>query len=477
MNVERARDPGSARLVLTLACTAQFMVVLDVSVVNVALPSIQQSLGFDTADLSWVVNAYALVFAGFLLLGGRLADLFGQRRTVLIGLALFSASSLIAGLAETPAVLVTARAVQGLGAAVLAPASLTMLTTTFPEGAPRVRALAAWTAVGLAGGTAGNLIGGVLTTYLSWRWVLLINVPFGALAILPAIRFLATGTGHRTRRLDLPGAMLVTAGLLTLAYGIVRTREHGWSEPGTIGALSLGAGLLMTFVVVETRLAPVPLLPLRLLRLRTVTVGNIVLVLTGACLVPMWYFLSLTMQHVLHLDALHTGLGFLPHTVLTILVGTQVVPRLMRRADGRTLIITGTLIAAGGFLWQSSITAADDYFSGILGPAILVSAGTGLLNTPVTATATSGVPEHDAGAASGLTNTAKQVGGALGLAVLATVTGGTGNTPENLVADYRSAFGIISAVLVLSAAFALFLPRAPDSGTPRPQGQQDRRAV
>jgi EmrB/QacA subfamily drug resistance transporter len=452
-------------LVLTLACAAQFMVVLDVSVVNVALPSIQASLDFAPADLPWVAGAYTLVFAGFLLLGGRLADIYGARRIFLAGLTLFSLPSLIGGLATTPALLIAARAAQGLGAAVLAPATLTILTTTFPEGTHRTRALATWTAVSLVGGAAGNLVGGILTQSLSWRWILLINVPIGAAAIALTMRLPAAHRrSTRTSRLDLPGAVSATAGLALLAYGIMQAGPRGWGSPVTIAALAAAVALLAGFVFIEKRVAREPLIPPRLFQSRAISAGNAVMLLAGACFqMPMWYFLTLYMQHVRHYTALETGLGFLPHTLLTMIIGLRVTPRLMKRVDDRTLIITGALVAAAGFLWQSRITAASDYLTGVLGPAIFISIGGGLLNTPLTATVTSGVADHDAGAASGLMNTAKQVGGALGLAVLTAVTATHATTANALTGSYADAFQIMAVMMVVIAAASLTLPARRDA--------------
>ncbi|MFG3258626.1 MFS transporter [Streptomyces sp. NPDC048172] len=404
--------------VLWLACAAQFMVVLDVSVVNVALPSIQSALGFDPVGLQWVVGGYALVFAGFLLLGGRLADLYGRRRVFLWGLALFSASSLVGGLATTPGVLIAMRAVQGLGAAVLAPATLTILTTSFPEGEGRTRALAVWTAVSSAGGAAGNLIGGVLTESLSWRWILLINVPIGAVAAVTALRLLPADAARATRRrLDAAGAALATVGVTAVVHGVTQSRTHGWSGTSTLAALGVGAVALSAFSVVETRYAPAPLLPPGLMRLRAVRTGNVVMLLAGACFIPMWYFLSLYMQDVLHYGALATGVGFLPHTVAGI-AGARLAPAVMRHTGARALIALSALLSAAGFAWQSQIGADSGYLSGLLGPALVMSTGMGLLITPLTATVTSGIDPRDAGAASGLMNAARQIGGAVGLAAL-----------------------------------------------------------
>ncbi|HET6286719.1 MAG TPA: MFS transporter [Amycolatopsis sp.] len=456
-----------ARMVLALACAAQFMVVLDISVVNVALPSIQRSLGFGDVSQQWVVNAYALTFAGLLPLGGRLADLYGRRRVFLVGLTLFSGASLAGGLADAAGLLIAARAVQGVGAAVLAPATLTVLTTTFPEGPGRTRALALWTAVGVAGGTAGNLLGGVLTEYLSWRSILLINVPIGVGAVVLALRCLARDDGPEVRsRLDVAGAVLVTLGLTAFAYGITRSHDAGWEAPVTVVSLLVGGAALAGFVVVEARFAAFPVVPLRLFRVRAISLGNVMMLLAGACLNPMWFFLTLSMQNVLHYGPLATGLGFLPHTVVTIVVAARVTPWLMRRVDSRILITTGALLAATGFFWQGLLTPDSGYLTGILGPAIVFSIGGGLLNTPITTMVTSGVDAADAGGASGLMNTAKQVGGGLGLAVLVTVAGGRTSTPEALSPAYGRAFTVIAALMVVVAALAPALPSRRDGVVP-----------
>lgn len=442
--------------ILALACAAQFMVVLDVSVVNVALPSIATDLGFSATALQWVVNSYALTFAGFLLLGGRLADVYGLKRVFVLGLWLFCASSLVGGLANSPDVLVLARGVQGLGAAVLAPASLTLLTTTYPEGPQRVRALAIWTAVALAGGTAGNVIGGTLTEFLSWHWVLLVNVPVGVVAIPSAIRFLKNQRGRgKQQNLDILGAILATTGLVALTYGATQVPTQGWENWRTLAALGVGVGTLAAFIGVEARLARVPLLPLRLFDIRSISAGNAVMLLAGAAFMPMWYFLSLYMQQTLHYSPLQTGLGFLPHTLVTMLVGMRVAPRLMDHVADRTLVIVGALLAATGFVWQGLVAPGSDYITAILGPGIVFSIGGGLLNTPLTNTVVSGVDAADAGAASGLMNTTKQVGGALGLAVLVAITASTrqlaGTTDSH-------AFLSIAAVLILVAGASLMLP-------------------
>ncbi|MFB4294171.1 MFS transporter [Nonomuraea sp. ATR24] len=476
---------------LAVLCAAQFMVVLDVSVVNVALPSIQRALGFDAAHLAWVGNAYALTFGGLLLLGGRLADLYGHRRVFAAGLVVFTVAGLGGGLAEAPGWLIAARAGQGVGAAVLAPATLTILTSAFPEGARRTRAIAVWTAVSLAGGTTGNLAGGALTEFLSWRWTLLINVPIG-LACLAATRRLAPGPDrrggqggpdrHGGRRLDVLGAVLSTGGLAALAYGL----SGGLSDapaaaPADAPAAALafapavtlvagfgGVVLLGLFALVEVRVARAPLIPPSLLRPRAIWLGNVTMLLAGACLNPMWYFLTLSLQNVLGYGPLLTGLAFLPHTGLTMLVGLRLTPWLMRRVDHRVLVAAGALAGAAGFWWQSGIAPGQDYLTAVLGPAVLISLGGGLLNTPLTVMVTSGVAPADAGAASGLLNTAKQVGGALGLAVLVALTAAPGGGPAPAhvpAAGYGDAFAAIAVVLTAVAVLAVALPRRRD-GTP-----------
>lgn len=466
-------------LVLVLACAAEFMVVLDASVVNVALPVIQLGLGFDPAGLQWVVTSYALVFAGFLLLGGRLADLYGRRRVFLTGLWVFTAASVAGGLAVSPAMLVISRAVQALGAAVLAPASLTILTTTFVEGPLRVRALAVWTALASAGGAAGSLLGGVLTEYVSWRATLLINLPIGAIAILLTGRALpgdrhgsrsaltgGPGVGSGSpRRLDVPGAVAATVGVLALTVAVSGAHAHGGGPTTTVAAVVVAVIGLAVFVVNERWWAPAPLVPLRLFRLRAITVGNVAMLLAGVALMPMWYFLSLYMQHTLGLSALMTGLGFLPHTLITVVVGAWIAPRLMGRIPARGVLAAGCLLAAAGFWWQSDIDPADTYVSAVLGPAVVISVGGGLLNTPLTTLVTSGVARADAGAASGLMNTTKQIGGGIGLAALLTVAAAgttTGQSdqsdPAGLIAGFSTAFAVMAATMIVVAVLAAALP-------------------
>jgi EmrB/QacA subfamily drug resistance transporter len=414
---------GRDGVVLALACVAQFMVVLDVSIVTVALPSIGRDLHYSPGGLQWVVNAYVLTFAGFLLLGGRAADLFGRRRVYLFGIALFTVASLAGGIATDSAWLTAARAVQGVAGAFLSPATLTIIITTF-SGDRRARALGVWSAVAGAGGAAGSILGGVLTSALSWRWVLFVNIPIGVAAIAAALAWLAEsrrpardGAGAR---LDAGGAITVTAGLGALIYAIVGTQTYPWGSARTLSLLGAAAVLLAAFAVIELRLAAAPLMPFGLLRSRSVSGANTVMFLIGAAFFSMWYFLSLYLQNVLGYSPLRAGLAFLPMGI-TIIAGAQASSRLLPRIGVRPLLQAGTLLAAGGFAWLSAIAPHASYWSHVFGPGCVISLALGLLFTPLAAAATAGVPVTEAGLASGVLNTSRQIGGSLGLAVLATI--------------------------------------------------------
>ncbi|GGJ11838.1 MFS transporter [Streptomyces brasiliensis] len=456
-------------LVVALACAGQFLVVLDVSVVNVALPSMRADLGLSASGLQWVVNAYAIAFAGFMLLGGRAGDLYGRKRMFLVGLGLFTLASLGGGLAQDGWQLLLARAVQGLGAAVLAPSTLTLLTAAVPEGAARARAIATWTAVGAGGGAAGGLVGGVLVDVLSWRWVLLINVPVGAVVLAGSlVRLVESRTGDG-RRLDLPGALLVTAGLATLAYGIGQTEAEGWTAAATLVPLAAGLALLGLFLVVEARTA-VPLMPLGLLRLRAVASANAAMLLSGSAMFCMWYFMTLYAQNVLGYSPLDAGLALVPSS-LAVVAGSKLAPRFMRVAGARTVATSGTLVAATGFAWQSTMSAHGEYLTAIMFPGILMMLGAGLAATPLAALATSGAAPGEAGLVSGLINTSRTMGGSLGLAVMSTIaaarTGGDGGAGA-LTDGYALAFRTSTAVLLGGAAvMVVWLPRRVAAGTPK----------
>lgn len=445
------RTPGWAALLA--ASIGQFLVVLDISVVNVALPHMREGLGLGSTGLQWVVNAYSLTFAGFLLLGGRAADLYGRKRVFLAGLGVVVASSLVGGFAQDGAMLIGARAAQGLGAATLAPVTLSLITATFPAGPARTRAIAMWTAVGTAGGATGGLVGGLLTDYLSWRWVLLINVPVGVAVAVVAARWLCDDRPAAGRsRLDLPGAVLVTAGVGLLAFGIGQTEDHGWTS---LIPLTAGLGLLGLFVAVEAR-APQPLVRLGMFRRRSVAVGNLATLVMTMAGFALWYFLSLYMQNVLHYSAVKTGLSFLPHTA-GIILGSRFAPALVARIGARLLAGIGGLAAAAGFAWQAAVLDADGTFLGaILGPGALMALGFGLLMTPLVEVATSGVDESEAGTVAGVVNTSRTIGGAIGLTVLSTAAAKAG---PDLVDGYSAAFLVAALVTIAGTAIVPFLPR------------------
>ncbi|MER6514097.1 MFS transporter [Nonomuraea sp. NPDC001636] len=445
--------------ILTLVCVAQFMVVLDVSIVNVALPAMDTALGLGLEGLQWVVNSYTLTFAGFLLLGGRAADLFGRRRTFVAGLTMFTLASLAGGLATTAEVLIAARGVQGLGAAVIAPATLTILTTTIPAGPVRVRAITTWGAVGAAGGAVGSLAGGLLTDYLSWRWILLINTPLGAAAIITALRRLPESRDTGGGKLDLPGAITVTLGLSVLEFGMLQTPAHGWSSPRTWVPMGVGVLALAVFLLVQARFARAPLMPLRLFRSRALSGTLLVQVLLGVAGFAVWYFLSLYMQQVLHYSALQAGLAFLPHT-LAIIVAAKSTPWLLGRVGLRPLLAAGTLIAAVGFAWQATITPDSGLLTGLLLPGVLITGGMGLTSAPIAMTATAGAAPGESGLVSGVLNTSRQVGGSLGLAALTALTAGVSGPSSG----YGTAFWACAGVVAAAALAVLAVPNSPANG-------------
>ena len=455
---------GSA--VLVVCCLAQLMVVLDISVVMVALPQMRHSLGLSVTAQQWVVNAYTLSFAGFLMLGGRAADLFGRKRVFLVGLSVFTACSLLGGLAQNGDWLIWARAAQGLGGAVLAPATLSLLTSNFVEADKRRRALGAWSATAASGAAIGVLLGGVLTNALNWRWVLFINVPIGvALMVVTALAVNESRASGATRSLDLPGALTVTGGLAILVYGIVGTDVHPWGSAQTLVALALGIVLLAAFFVIEARVAAQPLVPLGIFARRSLSVANAIAVTIGVSLFGLYFFLSLYIQQVNGYSSLRGGLAYLPAGLATLtaaLVGT----RLVTRIGPRRQLVLGPVLAAGGLVWLTALVPGDGYWAHIFGPLVLAGTGFGLSFVPMTMAATSGVPHTQAGLAAGLINTTRQVGGAVGLAVMATFAGRAAThdlrhgvkLAAALTTGYDRAFTIAAGALVLGAVLALALP-------------------
>jgi EmrB/QacA subfamily drug resistance transporter len=451
--------------VLAICCMAQFMVVLDVAIVNVALPQMRQDLGLSVTGQQWVVNAYTLTFAGFLMLGGRAGDLFGRRRVFMAGLALFTFCSLIGGLAQNGPWLIAARAAQGVGGAILAPSTLSLLTVRFFEPAERRRALGAWSATAASGAAIGVLVGGVLTDLLNWRWVLFVNVPIGIVLLAGAWLALTESRVDGPRRsLDLPGALTMTAGLSILVYGIVSTDTHSWGSAQTLTTLAAGGILLLSFLFIESR-AEHPVVPLSIFKMKTLSAANGIAVTVGAALFGMYFFLSLYLQQVNGYSPLKAGLAFLPAGLATM-GGALAAPRLMARIGPRRQLVTGLLMAAAGLAWMSTVSAHAGYFAHVFGPVVLVGVGLGLSFVPMTMAATTGVPPHEAGLASGLVNTSRQVGGAVGLAAMATVASsaarGHAATASAalgaLTNGYDRAFAIAAAALVVGAALALLLP-------------------
>jgi EmrB/QacA subfamily drug resistance transporter len=428
-----SRDSRTA--ILAVCCLGQFLAVLDVSIVNVGLASIRADVSFSTAGLQWVVDAYTLACGGFLLLGGRAADLFGRREVFVSGLALFGVASLAGGLAQDPLTLVAARATQGLGGAVMAPTSLSILATIYDEGSERNRAFGLWGTMGALGGASGALAGGVLVELLSWRWLLLVNGPLAlgaALAALAAIPPLP----RRRGAFDLAGALAVTSGLVLVTCGIVETPRHGWQAPATLGPLVAGIALLGLFTRIEAR-AAAPLVPPRIFRSRVLTGAAVAVFCLGAAAISMWFFLSLYLREALGLTAIETGIAFAPMS-LTILACTQIASRLASRLGPGRVLTTGMLLLAAGMLGISQTDA-------VLIPSLLCAAGIGCSFVSTTIAATTDVPTDDSGLAAGVVNTAFQIGGSLGLAVIATIA---------LTGGFGAAFGAGGAVALVGAAVA-----------------------
>jgi len=397
------------------------MVILDVSIVNVALPSMRGSLHFSQTGLQWVVNAYTLTFAGFLMLGGRAADLLGRRRVFLAGTALFALTSLACAVASSRGLLIGARALQGIGGAVISPASLSIITSSIPEGAERNRGLGVWAAMGGLGAASGALLGGLLTQLFGWPAIFLINVPLGALVVMLGARVLVEGRREDIdRHFDVAGALLVTLGLVGVTFGIVRTEAFGWGSAQAIGPVAAGAVLLALFVLVEARFARVPLVPISIFRLRALRAANMIVVLMYAALFSMWFFLTLYMQQVLHYDALGAGIAFVPLT-LGVVTGSTLAPRLIARSSVRVVLTGGMLSASTGLVLLTGVRPGGAYLLEVLPGGMFCTVGMGLSLVAATIAAVQGVPRAQSGLASGLLNTSRLIGGALGLAVLGTI--------------------------------------------------------
>ncbi|HEU4656762.1 MAG TPA: MFS transporter [Capillimicrobium sp.] len=463
--------PRGKGLALALLAMTQFVVVLDASIVNVALPSIGTDLHFAEEDLSWVVNAYTLTFGGFLLLGGRLADLLGRRRMYMIGLVVFSLASLAGGLASSDTWLVIARAAQGLGAAIISPAALSIVTTTFAEGAERNKALGVWGAVAGSGGAAGVLLGGVLTEYLGWEWVLFVNVPIGLGIVALAPRLLAESADLAEHRsFDVAGAVTVTAGLAIIVYTLVDAEDAGWGSTQTLVLGAIGVALLASFVAIELR-QRAPLVPFRIFRLRTLRGANLSGLLVAMALFGMFFFVSLYLQRVLGYSALEAGFAYLP-LALTIMASAGGGSQLVTRIGFKPTLIIGLLFTAAGLAWFSQVSADGSYLGDVLGPSLVAAVGLGLSFVSMTIAAVMGTDPQEAGLASGLINTSQQVGGALGLAILATIANGTTsdafaggerNPAVALTEGFQDAFLVGAGFAILGAIIAATVISSADS--------------
>ena len=453
-------------VVVAMACLAQFMVVLDSTIVTLALPQMRAGLHLSTSQQQWVVSGYLLTLGGFLLLAARAGDLFGRKRVFVFGAVVFTAASLAGGLAADPAMLLAARIVQGAGAAALAPTSLSLITASHVDEHKRQRALTLWSVMGGVAGLAGVVLGGVLTAELSWRWVLFVNIPLGAGLLAAALLSLVPAPASTERaRLDLPGALTITLGLGALTYGLSQAPTDGWGSLTVVTALAAAAVLVAGFVVAEATSSR-PLIPLALFRPRSLRIGNLLMLCMGASMTAAFYFLSLYLQQALGYSALRAGLAVVPTTVILI-AGGLASRQLVAIVGRRLLLLAGAVITAAGTAWLALAPAHPAYLAHVLGPALVAGAGLSLMLLPVTLAGTAGVSPKDAGAAAGLLNTSRQLGGAIGLAVLVTVAatattraGGHSTYLDALVHGYHVAFLADAGIMLVAALAALALPAA-----------------
>ena len=466
---------------LVLVCLAQFMVILDATIVNIALPTIQEDLHFSQADLQWVVNSYTLLFGGFLLLGGRAADILGRKRIFIAGTIVFSVASLLNGLATSSEMLIAFRGLQGLGGALVSPAALSIITTTFPEGPERTKALGVWSAIAAGGGAIGLLLGGILTETLSWEWIFFVNVPIGAATAILSARLINESKAERAGSFDVIGAVLVTAGLIVLVYAIVKAEAFGWGSSRTLLLAALGVALLAVFVFVESRIEG-PLVRLSIFKIRSLAVANVTLLLVAGGLFALFFFATLYVQQILGFTPIEAGLAFLPVTV-GIGAGAGTAQVLVKKIGVRANAILGMLVAAAGLFLLSGIPVDGSYVSDLLPGLLLMSFGMGNTFVPITLIATTNVDEHDAGLASGLFNTSQQVGGALGLAVLSTLAAdktvsylqGLGHQPgpqdraAGLVEGFQVAFTSAAILVTVGAILLALLLRSRDVANVNPE--------
>ena len=443
-------------LALALLCAAQFIVILDTSIIGVALPAIQVDLGFSPGGLSWIFNAYVIAFGGLLLLGGKLGDIFGARRIFMLGFAILTGASLLAGLASSPEVLLAGRALQGVGAALIAPTALAILMRLFGHNAAELgKAFGLWGAAAAAGGTAGVFLGGVITEWLSWPWTFLVNVPFGLLVLASApavIRYVSPSAG----KIDWAGAITVTASLVTAVYAIVTTEPGQWWSLQTLLLLGVSAVLLIIFVVIQ-RVRKEPLLPMRIFAAPNLALGNILMALLGAAWIPLWFFLNLYLQQTLNLSALASGLALLPMTVTIMIVMVGFSGKLIGKLGIKTNIVLGLLAMGGALVLLTQVPADGNYFASVLPASLLAALGMALAYIPVTMAAMAGARPEDTGLASGIVNTSYQVGSAVGLAVMVALAAGattSSATAHALLDGFHAAFFGAGVVAFLGAAGA-----------------------
>ena len=456
------------QIILWLLALAMFLVVLDSAIINVAMPAIKEALHFETASLQWVLTAYILTFGGFLMLGGRTADLYGRRKVLVGGIAGFSLFSLLLGFSNSSTMLIVLRALQGLAAAFMAPTALSILLTTFEEGEARHKALSVWSVVASGGAAAGVFLGGLLTQYLGWQWCFFVNVPIGILAIIGIMKYVPAHIQEsKDKHLDLPGAVLITGGLMALVYALTLAVQSGWTSSSTLISLGVSVALIAAFVFNEER-AKHPLVPLSIFRIRNVTGGNLIMLPIVAGALGMFFFISLYVQNILHFSPVESGLSFLPIPILIGTISFQ-APRLLGKFGFKPLMIAGIAATTLGTFLFSFLNTDSSYLINLLPAFIILAIGFGISFVAITVASTTGVPPHEAGLASGLINTSQQIGGALGLAILAVVassatTGALSNgVPTELASmqGYQQAFLTASGLMALALLVAIFVIQTP----------------
>ncbi len=461
----RPASSVDANAVLALIAVAQFMVILDATIVNVALPTIKVDVGFSEQSLSWVLNAYTLMFGGFLLLGGRLADRLGRRRLFVAGITVFTGASLLCGISQSEGMLLVARGLQGLGGAMVSPAALSIILTTFAEGPERNRALAVWGAIAGAGGAVGLLLGGVLVELLSWRWVFFVNVPIGAVVLALTPRIVPESRSESASRggYDAEGAIAITLGTIALVFTLIKAESWGWTAGRTLAGFAVAAVLIAAFVVIERRHRD-PLVPLRIFSNRGLAASDATMLVVAAALFGMFFFLTLYLQQVLGYSALKTGVAYLPLT-LTLIGASALASRLVDRFTPKPVLSFGLLVSTVGFVLLTRVNGHGDYASHVLPAMIVLGAGLGMSFVPITIAATNGVAGGDSGLASGLLNTTQQVGGSLGLAILSSVSTSRSTSalesgsplPVALTHGFKGAFVVAAVLCALGVVLALAL--------------------